>query len=386
MADPARLLEAPAWLRRHSGLHSFLRAARSLPVRLLLAGLRTVSPVNARFGPLRSTYSEFDLVRRAFIPGKITLPGQTPPVLPPDSLRSRCGLRQNEFQPWPVFWSHRRHARLVGTSLALVDEDKRLCLEAVYGRHCLPDDPAWRAFGFPPPVRLAGRWTSLWSRWGNGYYHWFTDALPRLAALSDFPSDTSILVPAEMLPYQRASLELLGLMDRVRPTAERHLVLEEYFFSSPTAMTGCSNRHAADFLRRKFLPPGPPVGETPRRIYLRRLGKTRGLHNEAAVLAALQARGWVVVDTEAMPLSQQINWFAQAEAVCALHGAGLTNLLWCRPGTKVIELCASTFLNGCYEGLSEDVGLDYRYLVCPADSAFVATVDVPALMRLVDEV
>ena len=39
-----------------------------------------------------------------------------------------------------------------------------------------------------------------------------------------------------------------------------------------------------------------------------------------------------------MTIKEQMRTFAEATHIVAAHGAGLVNLLWCKPGTKVVEI------------------------------------------------
>jgi capsular polysaccharide biosynthesis protein len=210
------------------------------------------------------------------------------------------------------------------------------------------------------------------------------DALPRLALLPELPPDTRIIVPPRLAPFQQQTLQWLGLEHRIRPTEEKHLLIERYYFCPPTSMTGCYNPFAVKFLRRSFLPRADAGYEPPPRFYVRRLGKVRPIVNENDVLALFRKRGWAIIDTEELPLVQQIRLFSSAEMICAPHGAGLTNLLWCPPGCKVLELCASTYLNGVYEGLAESLALRYRYLIFEADNLYRSSVDLKELERALD--
>lgn len=149
-------------------------------------------------------------------------------------------------------------------------------------------------------------------------------------------------------------------------------------------MTGCYNPCAVQFLRRSFLHHADPAGDSPRRFYLRRVGKFRRITNEPEVLDFFRKRGWAIVDTEQMTLPQQIGLFSRAKMICAPHGAGLTNLLWCQPGCKVLELCASTFLNGVFEGLAQCVGANYRYLIFKGNLAYESVVDLKAVEQALD--
>ena len=100
-----------------------------------------------------------------------------------------------------------------------MDEQKRACLEAMYVEHH-PRDPAFRSLWLPPPVTLAGNWTSIVSQWTReaNYYHWFTDAVPRLAMIERLPPDTRVLTPANLRPFQIQTLRWLGLEERYRET------------------------------------------------------------------------------------------------------------------------------------------------------------------------
>jgi len=344
---------------------------------------RKIVPASCAWGPPKGFFSDYELLAKGKVKGRIILTSQTTPPVQADSLRKVARLGQEGFQPWPVFWTHHNEARLVGETLVLRDDRKRLSIEAAFGRHMSRIDPAYRTFRLPPPVRLEGNWTSLLSQASTMFYHWFLDALPRLAVLRELPPDIQVLVHPELPAFKLDTLKWLGLEGRFRPTSEKHLVIENYYFTSLTAMTGCYSPYAVEFLRRAFLDKADMDYDPPRKFYLRRVGKSRGIANEEPVLDLFRNLGWAIVDPEAMPMARQIRLFSGAEQIVALHGGGLTNLLWCAPGCKVLELLASTYLNGVYEGLSEVLRLDYRFLICPADAAQRPAVDVDALAKAI---
>jgi capsular polysaccharide biosynthesis protein len=372
------------WLRHVPALN---RARCWLRDRLkaLLAGfLRRVVPARCLWGPAKGFYSEHELLLKKQVPGRVLIESQESPPAAPDSLRKLCGLKQDENQPWPVFWTCRPQARLIGKSLVRLDERKRLSLEGAFGPCAHQLDPAWRTFFLPKAVHLPGNWTSVLGQWGDGYYHWFMDALPRLIMLPDLPPDMRVLVPSRPASYQLDTLRWLGLENRFRPTPEKHLTVENYYFCSTTSMTGCYNPFAVEFLRRSFQSRADTTYDSPRRFYLQRVGKFRPITNEREMLEYFRKRGWGIVDTEQLTLARQIQLFSQAEMICAPHGAGLTNLLWCQPGCKVLELCTSTFLNGVFEGLAQCVGANYRYLVFEGDVAYRSSVDLEAIAKALE--
>ena len=164
---------------------------------------------------------------------------------------------------------------------------------------------------------------------------------------------------------------MLGLLDRVRETSSRHLLVEEYYFSAPVGMTGCTNPYTVEWLRSRFLP-HRSLPETPPRFFIRRRGRTRGITNQEEIAEFFISKGWVAIHPEELSLAEQIAWFHNAEVIVGEHGAAFTNLLWCRPGCRVVELCPGNFLNGCYEAISLCVGIDHQFKVFPAapDSSF----------------
>jgi len=304
-----------------------------------------------------------------------------PKAAGPGSLRVVARMRQDQFQPWPIFWSQRRHARLVGPTLALMNDRKEIALESVFGQEFAPDDPSARMLWLPAPLRIAGAWTSVCSRWSEGFYHWFMDVLPRLAVLADFPPETGILGPPLRFQWQRDTLRWLGLESRWRETTEKHLQVENYWFSGPVAMTGCDNPYALRFLHERLAGFADAAYRGPQRFYLTRRGRARSPVNEPEIEALMAAAGWAVIDPEQLTLAQQMSLFSGADAIVAPHGGALVNMAWCRPGTCVLELCADNFLNGCYEGMAVHLDLQHDFLIAPADAAFRLRVPTEALVR-----
>lgn len=373
------------FLRKFPFVYACLRFIHRITTNAVVSLARAIAPASSLLGPPKGFFSDLELVRQSKVKGKIILPFQNCPALPSGSLRKLSGLRQDEFQPWPIFWSHHHEARLVGRTLVLLNAQKQASLEAMYHLHCYKNDPAFCYLRLPAPVRLNGNWTSVVSQWSTrNYCHWLTDVLPRLALLDEFPSDTKVIVPPNLSAYERDSLKWLGLEHRLRPTSERHLAVEDFYFSSPTAMTGCYDPYAVAFLREKILKFADVSYESPRRFYVQRLGRTRGILNEAEIISEMRLRGFEIVDCAKLTMAQQIQLFSKAEAICALHGAALANLVWCQPGCKVFELVAHNYQNGVFEGIAGIVGVDHRFLINQADSSFRVSVPMAEFKKFLD--
>jgi len=119
------------------------------------------------------------------------------------------------------------------------------------------------------------------------------------------------------------------------------------------------SRLKADFLFRRFTDHiGLWVGPAPR-IFIARRGP-RSIVNEREVLRALQPLGFRSFRLETLSLAEQVALFHRAECVVGPHGAGLTNLLFCRSGTPVIEIGTPYRPWACFYEIAHHRGLDYH--------------------------
>jgi len=122
---------------------------------------------------------------------------------------------------------------------------------------------------------------------------------------------------------------------------------------------------ACDFLRSEFLnQTATNKYEKVERLYISRKNATnRRIINEDEVLSFLNQFGFKSVTLEAMSVAEQVSLMADAEVVLAPHGSGLTNILFCRAGTKVIEIFSPNYVYPCYWLVSNIVNLKYYYLI-----------------------
>ena len=111
-----------------------------------------------------------------------------------------------------------------------------------------------------------------------------------------------------------------------------------------------------NWLRHKFTVRGQKQNK---KIWISRENSiTRKVLNEQEIILAL--KGWQIVKLESMSFLEQMKLFSSAEVVVAPHGAGLINLLWCYPKTKVIEFQDKNMLSKkVYPLLSHNLGLEH---------------------------
>lgn len=229
-------------------------------------------------------------------------------------------------------------------------------------RYCHDYHSKWSFF----PRRKKGSYFNLSLFWWSNYYHWHCDILTRLIfILPHLPAGTQVILPRGLSKLQRVSLEMVGLdLDRcVEYNGRRPWKVDELIWTAPLAMTGDHEASTLQLLRETlFQQSGMAVPKSPgnRRLYLTRKN-TRGREvvNEEEVLAILLTRGFESVDCSTLDYRQQMEVVSQAGWIVAPHGAALTNLLWCAPGTSVFEIFEPCTVRRCYWSLSR--ALDFRY-------------------------
>ena len=59
-------------------------------------------------------------------------------------------------------------------------------------------------------------------------------------------------------------------------------------------------------------------------------------------------------------LSSQAQMFSDADVLVSLHGAGLANMLFMRPGSLIVEIMPGDYDKPTYRELSRNLGHDYR--------------------------
>ena len=128
----------------------------------------------------------------------------------------------------------------------------------------------------------------------------------------------------------------------------------------------CFRPWMCQFLRDAFLTKDIE-GETNfsgRRLYISRgLAGYRRVLNEPEVIQFLRRRGFEEIKFERLSVRQQAATMAACEVVVAPHGGGLSNLVFCSPGTKVIRIFSPELVAGFFWKISNQLGLDYYYLL-----------------------
>ncbi|MBD2570976.1 tetratricopeptide repeat protein [Anabaena lutea] len=221
----------------------------------------------------------------------------------------------------------------------------------------------------PPIHLLEGTVAVLAGLANNIYFHWMLDVLPRWELLRikgiNF-SEIDYFIVDNRLPFQKETLNVLEIPEDKQINIKKihHIQATKLIVPSFPGCVAWMPKWTCDFLKQQFLKPEYIKLTSPqKRIYItRKLAKSRRLLNEEEILNLLEDYGFETVILESMSVLEQAALFSQAEVIISPHGSGLTNLVFCQPGTQVIELFSPNYVYHCYWWISNLVGLDYYYL------------------------
>lgn len=228
----------------------------------------------------------------------------------------------------------------------------------------------------------------------KGFFHQWVDALPRAWVLGQVDAQIDdIVVSQKLAPEYREIAKRLTEREvtirrvprgvRLRTAAYLHLPVPfrqapkgapSGSRGLPTEYISSFRKHTADVLQLG--------GESGLRVFLsREHAATRRFANEQQVQTEMSALGFQIAHLERLTITQQARLFDGADVVVAQHGAGLTNLLHCRPGTKLVEIFhgPSGGAHALYRDLASQMGLDYKAVTLEGsgkDSEVSLSVDI----------
>jgi len=206
----------------------------------------------------------------------------------------------------------------------------------------------------------------------SNYYHFLMDhILPLIAALRRFGDAIGPLVVLVQREAPKFAHDILAALAARFPAVSvetvpggRRLEKARALFVSRFAQArewAPFDREDVDILRDALIAHyGLPPARAERDVYVSRRGaRLRALTGEDELIGALEQRGFTVFAPRADNHAEQVRTFGSARLVVAVHGAALTNLLFCPPGATLVELFARDHIKSPYLWIASRLGLRY---------------------------
>ena len=193
----------------------------------------------------------------------------------------------------------------------------------------------------------------------HNYSHWFTAHVPKLVLLKAEGRLDNLILPHKTNSVIETTLRLLGIDRR----DYRTLIPDRVLHVDELTVLG-TDRFRSELLRSvrdavAVSPSKPPH----RRIFISRAkAPRRRLVNEGDIWPLLERAGFERVIMEDLPFEAQLELMAETAILFAPHGAGLTNMMFCAPGTHVVEIADLTFPNPNFYAVASAMGHHYWLL------------------------
>jgi capsular polysaccharide biosynthesis protein len=240
----------------------------------------------------------------------------------------------------------------------LYDPAREIMPEAFYARLMIQADQGTAAWapGDPFAVDYMPEAAVFTDGVAFNYAHWLTEVLPRIAAfVRDAPAPVPLILDSELHANLLRSVELVapgfplhrlaphelvrvGVLHMVSPTGYVPFKLQPQ--PVETIEHGLFGRQAlagAVGALRAAVPGAEAAGQRPKYV-IRRNSALRRILNEAAVEAALVARGFTPLEPERLSFDEQVAVYSNAGMIVGATGAAMANLVFCRPDCPVVVI------------------------------------------------
>ena len=142
--------------------------------------------------------------------------------------------------------------------------------------------------------------------------------------------------------------------------------------------------HYLNLMKSRLLKGSPmSLSKMPRKFFISRGNNSLRGYNEGQLLKVLRDLEIEVLDPARFSLTEQIALFRNAQLIVGASGAAFTNILFCRPKTRIVCLIGRKYDASTFSSLAAFVNADLTYIVgVPASSALHADFKIsPVVLR-----
>lgn len=226
------------------------------------------------------------------------------------------------------------------------------------------------------PLYFDGTLMVLSSPGQQCYYHWMLQLLPRLKILQESQlSYDKIYLNVQNVKFRWQRESLYNVMDHLGIPRDKLLCIENNVVEAKKLLvTSIAWKPSSSgfwkmrlewyekFFTDVFVKPNK--SETSKYIFISRSkAHYRRISNEASLMALLNKKGFVAFNFEDLGITEQAVLFHNAEIIIGPHGAGWTNLIFCKPGTCIIEIdhgLKSVKQRSGYKKMAKHMGCKYH--------------------------
>ncbi len=212
----------------------------------------------------------------------------------------------------------------------------------------------------------------------HNYFHWMFDILPKIKIVTSYYNikDIDYFYMPEIQNYQKKILDKLGIKkikfinsNKYKHIQASQIIVPEhpwYFKGKIYEDVNKLPKWIINWLRSSFLKKFNSKSNVGKLFIDRSESKYNHckLINNNKVIYELKKKSFKIIQVGRLSFKEQIRLFSNAKIIIGPHGAAFTNLVFCRPGTKIIEIKPNNRPNN-YKIISKINKLNYKQLVTP---------------------
>jgi len=233
----------------------------------------------------------------------------------------------------------------------------------------------------------------------DNYWHWMFDVLPRIKLSESFIAKKNInylLVPDNRRQFQIETLENLDfdkgkiLSSReYRHISANSLIITDHPYVKNNSHIETQNlpKWIIDWLRETYLKKINTRKDFPKKIFIDRSDSKfykdknyRNIINEEEIKKEVKKKNFETIRLTDYNFLDQVSIFSQANEILGLHGAGFSNIIFCKKNTKILEL-RTIDAGDMYKNLAKLSELNYNSIsrkpINPTSQIQQGSIEVP---------
>ena len=203
----------------------------------------------------------------------------------------------------------------------------------------------------------------------SNYWHFYNDFLGALRLAEELKIDNQIpvLVP-ESLRKQTFFKQILSSAPELQKKKWVFQKKNEYYEVGETYFLVTAHAHRKNFnyaLKNIVIPEkGKDSTASSEKIFVTRNAKWgRTIQNLQEIESIAESFDFKIINCDLLSLHQQINCFRRAKLCIGIHGAGLTNIIYCKKILALLEIMPSSRISPVYYLMAKHYGYSYDCLL-----------------------
>ncbi len=217
---------------------------------------------------------------------------------------------------------------------------------------------------------------------GNNYFHFFFDIIPKIyLTKKKIKNKINFYYVSAPKKWQIIIFKILGIAESklINSSKNKHIFANQIIcLDHPWYHKGFIQDQVKRipewvvFINRKIFLKKSSKFKCSKKIFLDR---SSSKFNHCQIFNQRRVNKWVkknnlsIYKPEKLSFKKQVYLFKKASVILGAHGAAFTNIIFCRPGTKIIEIIPANHPNRKCERVSKILKLKYFRIVTKPDDS-----------------